>query len=73
VVLFFRVLEIGYYEPFTNHHDAHHKDEEIHVSEVPWDMLVPLLMAAILLLALGIFTGHIVTTIIQFAIPTGII
>ena len=73
VVLFFRIIEIGYYEPLSNHQNAHNGDEEVLKSEAPWDMLVPLLIVATLLLALGIFTGHIVTAIIQFAIPTGII
>lgn len=72
VVLFFRIIEISYYEPFSNHH-ADHGGTKLLLNEAPWSMLVPLLMVAMLLLALGIFTGDIVTAFIQFAIPTGII
>jgi multicomponent Na+:H+ antiporter subunit D len=73
VVLFFRVLEICYYEPFENHHNKSHGNRKPGLTEAPWDMLIPLFVVVMLLLVLGIFTGDIVTKIIQFAMPTGII
>lgn len=70
VVLFFRIIEICYYEPFTDHH--HHEKEETSFDEAPAGMVIPLLMTAILLIVLGIYSGDIVTHIIAFAIPGGI-
>ena len=67
VVLFFRIIEICYYEPFTDHH--HHEKEETSFDEAPAGMVIPLLMAAVLLIVLGIYSGDIVTHIIEFAIP----
>jgi len=70
VILFFKIFEIAYYEPFSDHH-GHHEAEPIR--EAPLGMLLPLLFTAVLLIVLGIFTGDIVTKIIQFAIPAGIV
>jgi multicomponent Na+:H+ antiporter subunit D len=71
VVLFFRVIEIGYYEPFHDHHGHEPNPEER--NEAPLTMLVPLLILAGGLVAIGICTGDIVTHIIRFAIPEGIV
>ncbi|MBK5099622.1 MAG: monovalent cation/H+ antiporter subunit D family protein [Desulfobacteraceae bacterium] len=71
VVLFFRVLEISYYEPFTNHHAGDHHPEPM--AEAPLTMLVPLLIVAAGLVVVGLYTGDIVNNIIQFAIPKGIV
>ena len=72
VVLFFRIIEISFFEPFSGHH---HHDDEIDIitrSEAPVGMLVSVLLVAAGLIVLGIYTGDIVTKIIQFAIPEGI-
>jgi multicomponent Na+:H+ antiporter subunit D len=71
VVLFFRIIEIGYYEPFSDHH-GHGSDSEP-FDEAPLPMLVPLLLVAASLVVVGMYTGDIVTHIIQFAIPKSII
>ena len=71
VVLFFRVIEIGYYEPFSDHHGHEHQPEPM--AEAPLTMLVPLLIVAAGLVAVGLYTGDIVNHIIQFAIPKGIV
>lgn len=71
VVLFFRVIEISFFEPFSDHH--HHDEEDTRSSsEAPVGMLIPVLLVAAGLIVLGIFTGDIVSMIIQFAIPEGI-
>jgi multicomponent Na+:H+ antiporter subunit D len=70
VVLFFRIFEIAYFEPFTDHHAPHEPEP---IREVPVGMLIPLLFTAAILIVLGIYTGDIVTRIIQFAIPSGIV
>ncbi|UCD31455.1 MAG: monovalent cation/H+ antiporter subunit D family protein [Desulfobacterales bacterium] len=71
LVLFFRVIEIGYYEPFgnQNEHGSHFEP----MDEAPLPMLVPLLLVAASLVVVGMYTGDIVTHIIQFAIPTSIV
>jgi multicomponent Na+:H+ antiporter subunit D len=71
VVLFFRVIEIGYYEPFSEHHK--HGFHTIPMDEAPLSMLVPLLIVAAGLVVVGMYTGDMVTHIIQFAIPTSIV
>jgi multicomponent Na+:H+ antiporter subunit D len=71
VVLFFRVLEISYYEPFSNHHVGDHHPEPM--AEAPLTMLVPLIIVAAGLVVVGLYTGDIVHNIIQFAIPKGIV
>ena len=69
VVLFFRIIEIGYFEPFADHHVK----DDTQIKEAPLSMLVPLMVVAVGLIVLGIYTGDIVTHIIQFAIPAQIV
>ncbi|MBW2286029.1 MAG: monovalent cation/H+ antiporter subunit D family protein, partial [Deltaproteobacteria bacterium] len=51
VILFFRVFEIGYFEPSGHHHAHGHGGEP--VAEAPLGMLVPLLAVAAGLIVLG--------------------
>jgi len=71
VILFFRVIEIGYYEPVRDHegHGAHTEG----IAEAPISMLVPLLIVAAGLVVVGVYTGDIVNHIIEYAIPEGIV
>jgi len=71
VVLFFRIIELGYFEPFSDHHGHNHHPEPI--DEAPLSMLVPLLIVAAGLVVVGMYTGDIVTRIIDFSIPAGIV
>jgi len=71
VVLFFRVIEIGYYEPFGEHHG--HEQHAEKMVEAPLTMLVPLLIVAFGLILMGMYTGDIVGQIIQFAIPVELV
>lgn len=71
VILFFRVIEIGYYEPFGHHH-GHERQSEPR-AEAPLSMLAPLIIVAAGLILVGIYTGDIVNQIIQFAIPEGLV
>lgn len=72
-VLFFRIFEIAYFEPFSESHghDTGHGHTEV-INEAPLSMIVPLLITAASLIILGIYSGDIVTKIIQLAIPAGI-
>ena len=71
VVLFFRVMEICYYEPFGDHHGHDHPPESM--DEAPITMLVPLLIVAAGLVLVGLYTGDIVNHIIRFAIPKALV
>ncbi len=61
-VLFFRIIEIGYFEA----------PEDKGLNEAPLSMLAPLLLVAMSLVVVGIYSGDIVSTIIQNAVPEGI-
>ena len=69
-ILFFRVIENAYLEPRGEHafaHDGGHPS--ISLDEVPWSMLIPMLMIAAGIILLGIFSGVIIKHVIQFAVP----
>ena len=80
-ILFFRLFEIAYFEPFNDqshqdqaaHGTSHHHGGALLIKEAPLDMLIPFLIASMTLIVLGLYSGQIVTNIIQFAIPTGVI
>ena len=73
--LFFRIFEIGYFEPFAPEKPHHHQSPSGHyahsktIAEAPLDVLAPLVTTAVILIILGIFSGQIVTRIIDLAIP----
>ena len=77
VVLFFRIFEICYYEPFADHdghgHGHGHDHEPEPMDEAPLSMVLPLLILAAGLVVVGLYTGDIVDHIIQFAIPKGLV
>jgi multicomponent Na+:H+ antiporter subunit D len=72
VVLFFRIFEIAYYQPFSHGHGRRHYYSSA-IDEAPLDLVVPLLATAGLLIVLGLYTGDIVDKVIRFAIPPHII
>jgi len=69
-MLFFRIFEIGHFEPFSSHH--HHGPPAERINEAPASMLVSLILAAAGLIILGLYSGDLVTKIIAFAIPAQI-
>jgi multicomponent Na+:H+ antiporter subunit D len=71
VVLFFRVFEICFHEPFSDHHGHDHHSEAM--DEAPVSMVVPLLIVAAILILVGLYTGVIVNQVIQFAIPASLV
>ena len=72
-ILFFRLFEISYFEPFTDHHHSPGSSSgSAVISEAPLGMLIPFLTTSIMLLVLGLYSGTIVTNIIQFVLPTGV-
>jgi len=68
-VLFFRIFEIAYYEPQGDHHGH---SAPVAIDEAPLSMLLPLVAVAITIILLGLYSGEIVTTFIQHAVPAGI-
>ncbi len=74
-IVFFRVIENVYFEVRAPEHGSshtHHSGEahaEIGVDEVPLSMLIPIFIMVAGILTLGIFSGRIIETVIQFAIP----
>ncbi len=67
VVLFFRVIEIGYFGALEDggHHDP------VPYQEAPWWMLNPLMLTAVLLVVVGLSTGPLVNNLIRLIVPAG--
>ncbi len=68
-VLFFRIIEIGYFEPFSHHASSSQQEG---MKEAPLTMVIPLLAVAVSIVVVGIYAGDIVSNIIELAIPEGI-
>lgn len=66
-ILFFRVIENIYFKHSSSHDGR--IDEIISRDEAPLTMLIPILIMASGIILLGIFSGKLVSTIIQFAVP----
>ncbi|WP_461210566.1 complex I subunit 5 family protein [Desulfocurvus sp. DL9XJH121] len=74
IVLFFRIFEISYFEPYGDMHGAHyHGPPHEEINDAPWGMVVPLLAVAAGLVVLGLYSGDLVTKIIDLAIPATIV
>ncbi len=69
-ILFFRVIEIAYFEPKVVHHG--YEAEKITIDEAPFSMLMPLIIVALSLIVVGLYSGDIVTNIIQHSLPAGL-
>jgi multicomponent Na+:H+ antiporter subunit D len=70
VVLFFRIFEIGFFEPLGASHGPGHSGEGgPPVKEAPLSMLVPLWITALGLVLVGLYTGEIVGRVIRHAVP----
>jgi len=68
-ILFFRIMETAYFEsaPGEEGHGGH-----VPSREVPLEMLVPLLLAALATVIIGLYTGDIVTSLIEHVLPAGL-
>jgi multicomponent Na+:H+ antiporter subunit D len=71
VVLFFRIIEFGYFEPSSGREEAHSGPRAAKINEAPLTMVAMLLLVSAGLIALGLLSGDIVTHIILPAIPAG--
>ncbi|MBW2102239.1 MAG: monovalent cation/H+ antiporter subunit D family protein [Deltaproteobacteria bacterium] len=72
VVLFFRIIEIGFFEPFNEGH-GHGEHGPEPMNEAPLSILVPLWIVALGLVVVGVYTSEIITHVLQFAIPKAIL
>ena len=70
-ILFFKVIEIAYFEPKVDHHGG--ETEKVLIDEASFSMLVPLIIVALSLIIVGLYSGDIVTNIIHHAVPTGLL
>ena len=70
-ILFFRVIEIAFFEPKIDHHSG--EAATVTIDEAPLSMLVPLIVVAFSLIVIGLYSGDIVTNIIQHSIPQGLL
>jgi multicomponent Na+:H+ antiporter subunit D len=71
-IIFFRIIESVYLQPHEPSH-AHGGDshEDVVRDEAPLSMLVPISAMVAGILVLGIYSGQIVSTVIQFTVPVG--
>ncbi len=60
-------------DPNSHDENKHTNQQDQEFKEAPLDMLIPFLAVSILLVVLGLYSGKIITNIIHFAIPAGII
>lgn len=69
VVLFFRVIELGYFGSLANgeHHEHSFKERK----EAPFGMLKPLVLTGALLIIVGLGAGSLVDNVIRFIVPLG--
>jgi multicomponent Na+:H+ antiporter subunit D len=67
-ILFFKIVEIAYYKEASHAHngDSHGGNT---IDEAPVSILIPLGIVALAIILAGIFSGKIVSGIIQFAVP----
>ena len=77
VVIFFRIFEVAFFEPFPdNHGGGHHGAGHGHavaMEEAPASMVAPLILVALGLVFLGLITSQLVTQVIDRAIPAGVL
>ena len=73
IVYFFNVIKRAFFEPSepAYAHDGGAR-EGITIDEAPLSMLIPIWIMAFGIVLLGIFSGKIITTVLQYAVPIGL-
>jgi len=69
-LIFFRIIEIGYFPKFDESEQESH-NEAIVVSEAPVTMMIPMILTAISLIIIGIYTNEIISSLVRWTIPAG--
>ncbi len=77
LILFFKIFEIAYFEPFSAHghgHDngGHGQVSALAVREAPAQVVVPLVVTAIGLVVLGLYSKELVAGVIDLGLPLGL-
>src|SRR4030067_677451 len=69
-IVFFKAIEKAYFK-HTASAQAHNggTHEEVAMDEAPMSMLIPIYIMVAGILTLGLFSGKIISTVIQFAVP----
>ncbi len=70
-LIFFRIIEIGYFPKFDENEQESH-NEAIVVAEVPATMMIPMILTAISLIVIGIYTNEIISSLVRWTIPAGL-
>jgi multicomponent Na+:H+ antiporter subunit D len=68
-VLFFRIIEIGFFHSADAAHGHGHEPHPEKVAEAPLQMLQPLVLVAIGLIVVGLSSGPLVNHLIRLALP----
>lgn len=69
VVLFFRVIEIGYVFQASHGENAHTTGHAAIIDEAPLSMLIPAIAIALGIIVIGVYNQAILSKIIAFAVP----
>jgi multicomponent Na+:H+ antiporter subunit D len=69
VVLFFRIIEIGYSFEMSHGVHGHGTDHSVAIDEAPLSMLLPTIVIAIGIILIGLYNQTILSNIIAFAVP----
>ncbi|MDY6989749.1 MAG: monovalent cation/H+ antiporter subunit D family protein [Thermodesulfobacteriota bacterium] len=69
VVLFFRVIEIGYVFQASHGGHAHSTGQAATIDEAPLSMLIPTIAVALGIILIGLYNQAILSKIIAFAVP----
>ncbi|MDY6950182.1 MAG: monovalent cation/H+ antiporter subunit D family protein [Thermodesulfobacteriota bacterium] len=69
VVLFFRVIEIGYVFEAPHGGQAHSTGQAAIIDEAPLSMLIPTIVVALGIILIGLYNQAILSKIIAFAVP----
>ncbi len=69
VILFFRIIETGYYD-FGSTNAGHHEHAvRSEIREAPLSMLIPTVIVAVAIILIGLYNQSILDNIINFAVP----
>ncbi len=74
-VIFFRIIEIGYFPLFDEQEggDSFHAHGRAAIDEAPFSMLLPMVLAALSLIAIGLYSNEIITGLVDRTIPAGLL
>jgi multicomponent Na+:H+ antiporter subunit D len=74
-IIFFRIIEIGYFPLFDKQEegDGLHGHGRAEIAEAPFSMLLPMVLTALSLIAIGLYSNEIITGLVGRTIPAGLL